>query len=219
MTQYFITGTDTGIGKTYITTGLLKLFEDRGLSTLGLKPVASGCDLIDGALQNEDALLLQQTSSLQVDYDTINPFAFEEPIAPHLAARKAGTRLNVETLSQTLLNTWIQHPSDITLIEGAGGWLVPLNETETLADLVIALNLPVILVVGMRLGCINHALLTYEVMKQQKINLKGWMANCIDPSMQALDENIETLKQKIEVPCLGVIPWRARVETNIELLL
>jgi dethiobiotin synthetase len=211
--KYFITGTDTNVGKTYITCSLLKCFEKQGYSTLGLKPLASGCNEVEGVLYNEDALLLQKASSISVDYSTINPFAFEDPIAPHLAAQKAGQKISVEIIQKNLLQTFETYPCDLTLIEGAGGWLLPLNEKETLADLALLLAIPVIMVVGMRLGCINHALLTCEAMKQQRIPLKGWIANCIPPSMLALDENIETLQGKIEAPCLGVIPWGGEVTT------
>jgi len=205
--KYFITGTDTDIGKTYVTAGLLKLFSKRGYSTLGLKPIASGGCLIQNILCNEDVLALQESASIKLPTQTINPFLFAEPIAPHLAAEKEGIRLTVEQVSHALQKTFQQYLSETILIEGAGGWLVPLNESETMADLVIALKLPVILVVGMRLGCLNHALLTVEVMKQQGISLYGWIANCIDPNMLEREANIATLKSKIAAQCLGVIDF------------
>src|SRR5262249_50518062 len=150
--KVFITGTDTNVGKTYVSTGLLKAFNQLGYSTLGLKPIASGCDWIDGKLRNSDALALQQASSLKLDYEQINPFAFEPPIAPHIAGNKLGLRLDVKNLTDALQPT-LELNADIQIIEGAGGWHVPLNDRESMADLVKHLNLPVILIVGIKLGC------------------------------------------------------------------
>lgn len=197
----FITGTDTGVGKTYISTRLLKHYNEQGLKTIGLKPVASGCELLNGKLYNDDALALQQAASIKLDYDWVNPFAFEPPIAPHIAAMQENKSITIASLSEKLapaLNT----PADVRIIEGAGGWLLPLNERETMADFVAQENFAVILVVGMRLGCLNHALLTAHAMQAANINCLGWIANCIDPNMPYLQENIATLKQRLAIPCI-----------------
>lgn len=198
----FITGTDTGVGKTYIATRLLKQYNDKGLKTIGLKPVASGCELTNGKLYNDDARALQQAASVKLDYDLVNPFAFLPPIAPHLAAHATKTTLTVHTLIEKT-KTALQIPADIRLVEGAGGWLLPLNDRETMADFVIRQNFSVILVVGMRLGCLNHALLTANIMQATNVHCIGWIANCMDPSMPYLNENIETLKQQLWMPHLA----------------
>lgn len=197
--QFFITGTDTGVGKTYITHHWLKQATDQGLRTLGLKPVSSGCERGREGLRHHDAVLLQAASSIQLPYDQINPFAFEPPIAPHLAAQAQGVMLSVETLTRHLIPL-LQQPTDLTLIEGVGGWATPLNAHERMSDLVASLHLPVILVVGMRLGCLNHALLTVDTLLANHCELAGWIANPIDPQMLSLPENIKTLERWIPAP-------------------
>lgn len=189
---YFVTGTDTGVGKTFVSLQLLKHFAKQGLSTIALKPIASGCEPSPQGLVNEDALALQNAASIQLPYAEVNPFAFLPPIAPHIAAKEAGLRLSVAKLRATLtpiLNT----PADITLIEGAGGWLLPLNETETLADYVEAIHPKIILVVKMQLGCLNHALLTAQDIKNRGLSLAGWVANTINEPMPYLADNIAFL--------------------------
>ena len=199
MRKIFITGTDTNIGKTYVSVKLLQEFNQLGLKTIGIKPVATGC--ING--YNEDALLLQQHSSIKLDYRLINPFAFEPPISPNIAC----TDLTVDKILHSLqeaLNT----KADIYIIEGVGGWFAPLNIKETMADLVKKIeDIEIILVVGIRLGCLNHALLTYQAIKNANLNIAGWIANIIDPSAQVIDENIDTLKAYITEPCLKVINY------------
>lgn len=197
----FITGTDTGVGKTYISTRLLNHYNEQGLKTIGLKPVATGCDLLNGKLYNDDALALQQAASIKLDYDWVNPFAFEPPIAPHIAAMQENKSITIASLSEKLMHA-LNTPADIRIIEGAGGWLLPLNERETMADFVAQENFAVILVVGMRLGCLNHALLTAHAIHTAKVNCIGWIANCIDPNMPHLQENIATLKQRLTIPCI-----------------
>jgi dethiobiotin synthetase len=199
MRKIFITGTDTNIGKTYVSVKLLQEFNQLGLKTIGIKPVATGCS--NG--YNEDALLLQQNSSVKLDYCLINPFSFEPPISPNIACAD----LTVDKIWNSLqeaLNT----KADIYIIEGAGGWFAPLNAKETMADLVKKFeDIEIILVVGIRLGCLNHALLTYQAIKNFNLNIAGWIANIIDPSAQAIDENIDTLKAYITEPCLKVINY------------
>ncbi|MAX31973.1 dethiobiotin synthetase [Onishia taeanensis] len=206
MATYFITGTDTDAGKTLVTAGLLALARRQGLTTLGLKPVASGCDLHAEGLRNEDALALQARSYPDVDYATINPFAYAPAIAPHLAARQAGDRLHLATLTDAMGGA-LALKRDLTLIEGAGGWRVPLNDNEDLSDLAGALQVPVILVVGLRLGCINHARLTAEAISAQGLRLAGWVANGITTDFDEADDNLASLAHHLPAPCLGRIPY------------
>ena len=202
---FFVTGTDTDVGKTTIAAGLLRAARLAGLSTAAVKPVASGCE--DGAagLRNSDALALLAECSLPLSYAEVNPFAFAPAIAPHLAAREAGVELKVEALA-TAVQAVLAQQADFTLVEGAGGWRVPLGEQATLADLPIALDLPVILVVGVRLGCINHALLTAEAIARDGLRLAGWVANVLDPQTSRLDDNLRTLTERLAAPCLGRVP-------------
>ena len=202
---FFVTGTDTDVGKTTIAAGLLRAARLAGLSTAAVKPVASGCeDGVDG-LRNSDALALLGECSLPLSYAEVNPFAFAPAIAPHLAAREAGVELKVEALA-TAVQAVLAQQADFTLVEGAGGWRVPLGEQATLADLPIALDLPVILVVGVRLGCINHALLTAEAIARDGLRLAGWVANVLDPQTSRLDDNLRTLTERLAAPCLGRVP-------------
>jgi dethiobiotin synthetase len=213
--KIFIAGTDTNIGKTYVSAGLLTAFNRLGYSTLGIKPIASGCQRINQQLCNEDSLIHMQHASIKLSHDQITPFAFEPPIAPHIAALESGCELSVATLNKQTHEA-LHYPADISIIEGCGGWYVPLNANETMADFVIANEFSVILVVGMRLGCINHSLLTYRAMERDGVKIKGWIANCIDPAMKNLDENIETLKAWLPTSCLGVIPYGSRPEDVID---
>lgn len=205
MARYFIAGTDTEIGKTTIAAGLLHAAAKAGLSTLGAKPVASGCERTAEGLRNEDALALLGQSSLRLPYAAINPYAFEPAIAPHLAAQEAGVALTVQALAQPMREV-LAHPAQFTLIEGAGGWRVPLAGGEYLSGLAVALELPVILVVGVRLGCINHALLTAEAIAADGLVLAGWVANVVDAQTSRLEENLATLCERLPAPCLGRVP-------------
>lgn len=213
--RLFITGTDTDIGKTYIGIGLLNGLNKYGYKTLGLKPIASGCDLIDGELYNGDALALQKASSLKLEYNQINPFRFKDPIAPHIAAKSIGMRLTKEIIAEKLNNTF-SNSSDIYLIEGAGGWAVPLNENGLVSDIVSLIDAKVIMVIAIKLGCINHAILTAESIKNSGVSLVGWVANIIHPDMIQLNENIIALKQWINSPCLGIVPFNGLPEDHIE---
>ena len=201
----FIAGTDTDVGKTLIAAGLLKAFADKGLTTCALKPVAAGCTLQGETLCNTDALLLQEVATVKLPYSQVNPVALVEPCAPHIAASLEGRRLQVARLEGFCRGVLMQR-AKVCVIEGAGGWRVPLNDREMMSDLVKALNAPVVLVVGMRLGCLNHALLTAEAIARDGVPLVGWVANCIDAEMPHLNENVETLKRMMPAPCLGVVP-------------
>ncbi|MFD2640483.1 dethiobiotin synthase [Pseudomonas japonica] len=202
---YFIAGTDTDVGKTTIAAGLLQAARQAGLSTLGAKPVASGCEVTPKGLRNSDALALMAQSSVQLPYERINPYAFEPAIAPHLAAREAGVELSVQSLLGPM-RAVLEQGADFTLIEGAGGWRVPLSHHANLSDLAVALRLPVILVVGVRLGCINHALLSAEAIARDGLQLAGWVANIVDPRTSRLEENLASLAERLPAPCLGRVP-------------
>lgn len=202
---YFVTGTDTEVGKTTIAAGLLHAARLAGLSTAAAKPVASGCEATSEGLRNGDALALLGECSLALAYDEVNPFAFEPAIAPHLAAREAGVELSVARLLPAVHRV-LDKGADFSLVEGAGGWRVPLAGRETLADLAVALGLPVILVVGVRLGCINHAVLSAEAIERDGLRLAGWVANIVDPHTSRLEENLATLAERLAAPCLGRVP-------------
>lgn len=204
-TAYFVTGTDTEVGKTTIAAGLLHAARLAGLSTAAVKPVASGCEITANGLRNSDALALLGECTLPLRYEQVNPMAFEPAIAPHLAAREAGVDLTVAALAEPVRRVLALH-AQFALVEGAGGWRVPLAGNETLSDLAIALGLPVILVVGVRLGCINHALLSAEAIERDGLRLAGWVANIVDPAISRLQENLATLEQRLEAPCLGRVP-------------
>lgn len=210
---YFITGTDTGVGKTLVAAALLYLAKQQGLKAFGLKPVAAGCEETAAGLRNDDALLLQVHSSVKLPYDQINPVALRAAKAPHIAAAEERRRLNLDRLVGLCRGTLMQQ-ADLRLIEGAGGWRVPLNDFENLSGLPIALKLPVILVVGLRLGCLNHALLTAEAIQRDGLPIAGWVGSAIDPQMDSVEENVAALKTRMPTPCLGVIPAQGEVRVE-----
>jgi dethiobiotin synthetase len=202
---FFIAGTDTDVGKTTVAAGLLCAARLAGLSTAAVKPLASGCELTPEGLRNSDALALLAECSEPLHYAQVNPFAFAPAIAPHLAASEAGVSLQVATLTAAV-QAVLDRQADFTLVEGAGGWRVPLNESATLAELPMALQLPVIVVVAVRLGCINHALLTVEAIERDGLRVAGWVANLLEPQMPRLEENLATLEARLSAPCLGRVP-------------
>lgn len=207
MTQaFFITGTDTDAGKTSIAAGLLCAAKQQQRSTLAMKPVASGCEMTAQGLRNSDALTLMAQSTVHLPYSQVNPYAFAPAIAPHIAAQEAGVELSVADLYRAA-QVVLQQQADFTLIEGAGGWRVPISATEFLSDFAIALQLPVILVVGVKLGCINHALLTAQAILNDGLELAGWVANVIDLNCARLAENLATLQQLMPAPCLAEVPY------------
>lgn len=203
---FVIIGTDTEIGKTHVACHLLRKYADEGKRALGLKPIASGCQQTSDGLRNDDALQLMAASNVGLPYEVVNPFRFVPPIAPHLAAQEDHANLSVATVKAEIINA-AETDCDVLVIEGCGGLLVPLNNQETFADLLTALGLPVIMVVGMKLGCINHALLTYHELQRRGISVQGWIANCLDPSMLCLSQNINTLREFIDVPLLEIIAF------------
>lgn len=206
---FFVTGTDTEIGKTTIAAGLLHAARMSGLTTAAAKPVASGCARTADGLRNEDALALLGESTLALRYEEVNPLAFEPAIAPHLAAREAGVQLDVASLLGPV-QAILAKGAELTLVEGAGGWRVPLGGRENLSDLAVALGLPVILVVGVRLGCINQAVLTAEAIARDGLPLAGWVANLVDPQTSRLEDNLVTLAERLPAPCLGFVPRLAQ---------
>ncbi|GAB5605294.1 dethiobiotin synthase [Sideroxyarcus sp. TK5] len=199
--SYFVTGTDTGVGKTLVSCALLHGFAARGKRAYGFKPVAAGADEHD---HNEDAIALREASSTQLAYGQVNPYCFPRAIAPHLAARHVGVRIEMRRILTSFQE--LAGQADEVIVEGAGGLLVPLNEDLTFADLARELDIPLILVVGMRLGCINHALLTMAAIEERQLECAGWVANVLDEDMPALQENIDTLRARIAAPLLGIVP-------------
>ncbi|SKA04772.1 dethiobiotin synthase [Novilysobacter spongiicola] len=201
---FYVTGTDTGIGKSVVSAALLHALRARGLRAVGMKPVASGCERIDGHWRNEDALLLQTASDPRPDYADVNPCALPQPLAPEIALREAGVELELETIQAA--HARLAAMADVVVVEGVGGWAAPLSAQLDQLDLVRALRLPVVMVVGLRLGCINHARLTADAILASGARLDGWVANGIDPSMARADENFEILLHRLPVPCWGRLP-------------
>lgn len=218
--SYFVTGTDTGIGKTLVSCALMHAFAAQGLRVAGMKPVSAGCDDDD---RNEDAKQLRAASNVMASYGQINPYNFYHPIAPHIAARNAGVRIDFARILTSFHKLTSQ--ADVIIVEGIGGFKVPLNEKQDSAELAQQFELPVILVVGMRLGCLNHALLTADAIAVYGLSLAGWVANVLDPDMPALRDNIAALEQRLNAPMLGVVEYQASPDAraaaarlNIELL-
>ncbi len=212
MTQgYFITGTDTDAGKTCATLALMRYFKRQGKSVLGMKPVASGCTLQAGELKNADALLIQEHASIAVDYQLINPYAYELPVSPHIAGIHNPVKLAVIVERFNSLKAL----ADVVIVEGAGGWYAPLNTQDDISDLAKALALPVILVVGLRLGCINHAKLSYQTIQLSSIACVGWIAVCVDPDLLNRDENIQTITAALPVPLFGILPYQQPLDFEL----
>lgn len=201
---FFVTGTDTGVGKTWVSVALLRALRRTGLKAVGMKPVASGCRLRAGSLVNDDALLLQANGALALEYRQVNVYAYAPAVAPHIAAKLVGERIDCAVIAQQY--NCLCEMADAVVVEGVGGWLVPLNETEDVAALAGRLGLPVLLVVGLRLGCINHALLTARAIAAAGSVLAGWVGNAMEPTMDYATENIHTLTERLGAPCLGVLP-------------
>lgn len=205
MAGLFVTGTDTDAGKTHVALGLMAALQARGLSVAAMKPVAAGCEQSLDGLRNGDALALQAQSSVTLPYDLLNPVALAPPIAPHIAAQEAAVQLEMEPLLRTCGE--IEARAERVVVEGAGGWLVPLNARETLADLAVAMGFPVVLVVGIRLGCINHALLSAQAIRASGLRLAGWVANEIAPDSARIDENVASIAERVAAPLLGRVPF------------
>ena len=207
--SYFVTGTDTGVGKTLVSCALLYAFAAQDKRVVGFKPVAAGCDDDD---HNDDAKRLRAASNIMTSYGQVNPYCFVPPIAPHLAARHSGVRIELSRILTSYHE--LDSLADEVVVEGAGGFLVPLNEKQDSTDLARELALPIIVVVGLRLGCINHALLTMRVIDDCGLQCAGWVANVLDEGMSALQENIEALQQRIRAPLLGVVPYQPETDAR-----
>ena len=201
----FITGTDTGVGKTLVSAALLHALARYHPRVVGMKPVAAGTELIDGVPANDDVLALRAASNCRVPPELDNPVLLPDPVSPHIAAARAGVRIDIAHL--VACHRALAQRADAVVVEGAGGFQVPLSATETGADLAQALGLPVVLVVGLRLGCLNHALLTAESIRARGLTLAGWVANHVDPAMLAQQDNIDFLQQRLQVPLLASIPY------------
>jgi len=204
----FISGTDTGVGKTVASCALLHALRAQGLRAVGMKPLASGCSRTDAGWRNEDALALQAASDPVPPYDDVNPYALPEPLAPEIAAREAGFAVSLAPMLEA--HARLQRQADSVVVEGVGGWMAPLASELMQADLVRALRVPVVLVVGLRLGCLNHAYLSARAIAGDGCELVGWIGTHIDPAMARIDDNRALLADRLPAPCLGWLPWQAR---------
>lgn len=200
----YVTGTDTGIGKTLASCVLLHALRGQGLRAIGMKPVASGCDWVDGAWRNADALALQAAGEPGTAYADINPFALQEPLAPELAARDAGIEVSLPPILAARQR--LATRADALVVEGVGGWSAPLSGTLMQADLVRVLQLPVLLVVGLRLGCLSHALLSARAIAGDGLELAGWIGSHVDPQMARMEDNVAMLRERLPAPCWGILP-------------
>ena len=211
--SYFVTGTDTDAGKTLICQALLLKADQNNLKAYALKPLAAGASHTAQGLTNEDALLLQQAANVKLPYAQINPIVFQQAIAPHIAAELEGRRI-VSGQLLGFVRGALLHKADLKLIEGAGGWLVPINSREYLSCVAKALQLEVILVVGIKLGCLNHALLTARAIAMDGVKIAGWIGTQVDKEMPAFEENVNTLKQQLPAPCWGIIPYKDNITAD-----
>ena len=209
---FFVAGTDTGVGKTRIAAALCHAIAARGIRVAAMKPVASGCEMTPDGLRNEDALALLSAMNVRARYSEVNPYAFAPAIAPHIAAREAGIEIDFEVLDRAFER--LRTRADVLIVEGAGGWLCPLDPAHAFADLAVRWQLEVVLVVGMRLGCINHALLTVESIERRGLPLRGWVANAIDPKFERPAENASTLANRISAPCLGSVSFQPQADVQ-----
>ena len=210
----FVTGTDTEIGKTFVSTALAAAARKTGLKVGVMKPVASGAQRTPGGLRNEDALALM-TAAGETDYSIVNPYCFEPPISPHLAAADSGVRIDVSRIAELVRARATE--CDLLVVEGAGGWRAPLSPDRSMADLAVALELPVVLVVGLRLGCLNHATLSAEAIRGSGLPFAGWIGNRIDPAMSRWEDNVSTLGSLLGAPPLAVFPFGADQTVRLSL--
>ncbi len=219
----FVAGTDTGVGKTLVTCALLHAFAARGRRVVGMKPVTAGAQWHADGLRNEDVEQILAAGNVPASRQLVNPYCFEPPVAPHIAARDAGVEIDLQHIE--LAYGGLSQLADMVIVEGVGGFCVPLNARENTADLAQRLDLPVLLVVGMRLGCLNHALLTAQVIRASGLKLAGWVANHIDPQMAYAEANVAALAERLAAPMIARIdfsplpdPRRVAVALNIDRL-
>ncbi len=209
---YFITGTDTNVGKTLIAGALLRAFACRGLRAVGMKPVAAGCEETGGVPHCADVASLLAAGNVAAPQEIVNPYALIPPVAPHIAAEQSGVEIRLEEIMRCFRE--LQKVADIVVVEGVGGFMVPLNPRRNTADLAEILGLPVILVVGLRLGCLNHALLAAEAIERRGLRLAGWVANQVEPDLPFLPANVAALEQRLPAPLLGAVPYCPGVDSS-----
>lgn len=202
---YFVTGTDTGVGKTWVSLHLLEYFKAQGKRVVAMKPIASGAVLVDGKLRNQDALDLIEHTNVEVPYELVNPYCFAAALAPHIASNMDNTIIDIEHIFKCYQQ--LTKLADVIIVEGVGGWAVPINAKQELSDVVKRLDIPVLCVVGLRLGCINHAILTAQAIELAQCQLSGWIANTIDKDMIALDDVLATLRNKLNAPLLSCLSF------------
>jgi dethiobiotin synthetase len=210
----FITGTDTGVGKTVVAAALIRALAREGLRVAGMKPVAAGASMTASGLRNADALALLQSANITAPYETVNPYCFAAPIAPHIAARDAGIAVDIELLRRRFDE--LASKADCVVVEGAGGWLTPISAGASMADVAAALALPVILVVGLKLGCLNHSFLTARALAQKGVKLAGWVGNSIDPAFERAADNIRELENSLQ-PAAAIVPYASHAPEALEL--
>ncbi len=213
MKGIFITGTDTGIGKTHFTIACIQALQSAGCRVAAMKPVASGAERINGRLCNEDALRIIEALDHDVDYELINPYCFRPPVSPHIAAAEVGVEIDVSKIKNRC--QLLSENTDYTLVEGVGGWLAPLSDSLTVADLASALALPVIMVVAIRLGCLNHAMLTAQSINRSGLELAGWVANCVEPEADAVERQIDYLSRRLSVSPIARIGWQSPAQIEL----
>lgn len=213
MSGLFITGTDTEIGKTFVSSLLIKILTKENIKVAGMKPVASGATKVGGILKNEDALSLIQASNVDTSYKNVNPYVFEEAVSPHIAAEQAEIEIDLDVIKHNF--DQLNNISDVVVVEGVGGWYAPISCHTTVADLAETLRLPIILVVGLRLGCLNHALLTARAIRQSSLPIAGWVANHVKKDFSSADKNITTLKHYLnDFPFLGSVPYQSNLNSD-----
>jgi dethiobiotin synthetase len=214
MRGIFVAGTDTGVGKTVIASALIKALARQGLRVAAMKPVAAGAEMSASGLRNADALALLQAANVAAPYETVNPYCFAAPIAPHIAARDAGVAVDLKILRQRF-DELAAH-ADCVVVEGAGGWLTPISDCASMADIAAALALPVVLVVGLRLGCLNHAILTAQALAAHEPGFSGWIGNSIDPAFERATDNIADLERRLQ-PAAAIVPYASHAPEALKL--
>jgi dethiobiotin synthetase len=211
----FVTGTDTGVGKTVVAAALVRALVRQGLQVAAMKPIASGAGPTAAGLRNADALILAQAANVEAPYDTINPYCFAAPIAPHLAAREAGILIDTALLYERFAE--LANRADCVVVEGAGGWLTPIGPAQTMADVAAALSLSVVLVVGLKLGCLNHAQLTARALAAHAAGLRGWVGNSIDREFDRKEANIAALEELLQEPATAIVSFASQRPEELEL--
>jgi dethiobiotin synthetase len=210
----FVTAIDTDAGKTVVSTGLVGALRKAAQTVAVMKPVASGCERTAQGLRNDDAQRLIAASALSVPYELVNPYAFEPPVAPHIAAQSGGVEIEIAVIESAFAQ--LQEMADSVVVEGVGGWMVPINSTQTMADVARVLDLPVVLVVAIRLGCLNHALLTAAAIRRSGLVLSGWVANRLDSDCARVEENIAALRERLDAPLLADLPLETDEATLLQ---